>query len=169
VFQIVLCIILKIPAMNIISVLYNKMRKPFRPLQIFAAFVLFGIGIFAYAIPYLFSRQSALMRSAHLYSKSVEPFEIRKSEIAGVGVFSTKEYNEGDSLFTVIHASKDVEPTLGSKVNHCPSSKSNTKVVKIGDEWQLFATKALKSGDELTADYTDTPDFIRGPEPEWKC
>ena len=103
--------------MNIISGFYNKMRKPFRPLLIFAAFVLFVIGILC--IPYLFSRQSALMRSAHLYSKSVEPFEIRKSEIAGVGVFSTKEYNEGDSLFTVIHASKDVEPTLGSKVNHC--------------------------------------------------
>lgn len=51
-----------------------------------------------------------------------ESFEIKNSQVNGVGVFATKDYEPNEKLFLAINRDKIIEETLGSKINHCPSS-----------------------------------------------
>jgi len=100
-----------------------------------------------------------------------EPFEIRKSPIAGVGVFAVQGYDPEEQLFLAIQADKSVDQAFGSKINHCPSAspKHNSILQKLGNEWFMVSKRAIQAGEEITTDYHDTPDFIVKPHPSWTC
>jgi len=102
---------------------------------------------------------------------SREAFEIRTSDVQGVGVFASQDYVAGKPLFLAIDASKTIEPTLGRKINHCPSTspKYNSKLEKIGREWFMMSQRFIHKDEEITTDYNDTPDFILKPNPHWTC
>lgn len=112
---------------------------------------------------------------------------IGESHIQGVGIFTKRPRKKGERLFIAVDMNENVTP-VGSKINHCPSMKtiSNNGRVATGDtilpntylsnapdkttgEWWIMAARDLESGEELTADYTYTPDFITKPDPEWQC
>jgi len=101
-----------------------------------------------------------------LLFRPIAPFEIKNSQVHGVGVFATKDHDANEKLFLVINCDKTIEETLGSKVNHCPSSskKMNTKLVKVGNEWYAYSSKKILKGEELTTDYVQTPYFIMKPD-----
>ena len=106
-------------------------------------------------------------------------FYINTSKIEGIGVFTKRARAKGEKLFVAINADKTITP-IGSKINHCPSKTMddgtsvipNTYVSNIDTttgEWWIIAVRDIKAGEELTADYTNTPDFIAKPDPDWKC
>jgi len=93
-------------------------------------------------------------------------FLFGRSNIHGVGLFVTRTFREKEPLFLAIE--KDGTVTrLGSRVNHCDSP--NSVLLKSVDGWWLFAKRAIHKGEEITADYRDTPPFIQKPNPHWVC
>lgn len=96
-----------------------------------------------------------------------EYFSVKPSKIHGVGMYADKSYSFGEKLFICIDEYRKVTP-LGKKVNHC-GNKANTKVKEENGVWWLVADKNIKNGDELVANYYDTPSFIDKPNPEWRC
>ena len=40
---------------------------------------------------------------------------------------------------------------------------------KTTGEWRIIAANDIETGEELTVDYTHTPDFISKPDPNWRC
>ena len=114
-------------------------------------------------------------------------FTISESHIQGIGIFTKRPRAKDERLFVAIDMNKNVTP-IGSKINHCPSMKTisasgrvaaantilpNTYLSSTADKttgkWWIIAARDLNVGEELTADYTYTPDFIEKPDPEWKC
>ena len=114
-------------------------------------------------------------------------FTIGESHIQGVGIFTKRPRAKGERLFVAIDMNEHVTP-VGSKINHCPSIKTisdsgrvaqansvlpNTYLSPHADkttgEWWIMAARDLGVGEELTADYTYTPDFIKKPDTDWKC
>lgn len=93
-------------------------------------------------------------------------YELKDSKIHGTGVFSTGNHKKGEILFTAI--TRDTEITKQARyVNHC--NNPTTILEKRDGEWILIALRDIKSGDEITADYNNTPDFIKKPDPSWTC
>lgn len=110
-------------------------------------------------------------------------FTIGKSRIEGVGLYSKRRRTTGEKLFVAINSNKIVTP-IGSKINHCPGKFNNqaeagfsllpntylsTTPDKTTGEWWIIASRDIEAGEELTVDYTNTPDFINKPDPKWRC
>jgi hypothetical protein len=110
-------------------------------------------------------------------------FTISPSKIQGLGLFTKRPRKKGERLFVAINADEKVTP-IGSKINHCPGKDSdgivpphsiipNTYLSKSKDkttgEWWIIAANDIEAGEELTMDYTYTPDFIVKPNPNWRC
>ena len=102
-------------------------------------------------------------------------FDIRKSSIHGVGLFTKVPFKRGEKLFIALTSDERVT-RLGSKVNHCPCtdpisvSKINTVLAQDSNgDWWSVATRDLNANEELTADYTYAPDFVQRPNPDWRC
>jgi hypothetical protein len=106
-------------------------------------------------------------------------FTIGESRIQGLGLFTKRMRVKGERLFVAINANKTVT-LIGSKINHCPRKSSSTRAVtpntylsttpdKATGEWWIIAGRNIDAGEELTVDYTHTPDFISKPDPNWKC
>lgn len=110
-------------------------------------------------------------------------FTIGKSNIQGLGLFSKRSRVKDDKLFVAIQSNKTVTP-IGSKINHCPGKFKNpaeasyavlpntylsTSADKNTGEWWIIAGRNIDAGEELTVDYTNTPDFIKKPDPSWRC
>jgi hypothetical protein len=112
-----------------------------------------------------------ILATLYMFSKTSESFDIRNSQVAGVGVFAVRDHKPDEQLFLAILKDQTVEPTLGSKINHCSSAskKHNSRLEKIGDEWFMVSNRFIKKGEEITTDYNDTPDFIAKPDPNWRC
>jgi hypothetical protein len=100
-----------------------------------------------------------------LYDRK-ENFAIKPSSIQGVGLYAEQEYNSDIKLFKAIEENKKITH-LGSKINHC--NKPNTYLKKEEDGWYVYSRKKINFGEELLIDYNDTPNFIKKPNPEWKC
>lgn len=96
---------------------------------------------------------------------------IAKSNIEGHGVFATRWLPPGELIGVAIVDTLGFIPSVtffGSKVNH--SYKPNT-VLRYDYETKthnLYATKNIAPGTELTADYRHTPMYIMGPEPHYR-
>jgi hypothetical protein len=109
-------------------------------------------------------------------------FTIGESHIQGLGLFTKRSRVKGERLFVAINADETVTP-IGGKINHCPSKASvgggrtavlpNTYLSATPDkttgEWWIIALRDIAAGEELTVDYTNTPDFIHKPDHNWKC
>jgi hypothetical protein len=105
-------------------------------------------------------------------------FTIGESRIQGLGLYTKRPRVKGERLFVAIDANEQVTD-IGKKINHCPSIKTKTEILpnsylsttpdKTTGEWWIIAARDLNAGEEITADYTYTPDFIEKPDPEWRC
>jgi hypothetical protein len=109
-------------------------------------------------------------------------FIIGESRIQGLGLFTKRSRVKGERLFVAINADETVTP-IGGKINHCPSKVAagsgsfavlpNTYLSATPDkttgEWWIIALRNIEAGEELTVDYTNTPDFIHKPNPNWRC
>jgi hypothetical protein len=110
-------------------------------------------------------------------------FTIGKSNIQGLGLYTKRRRLKDDKLFVAIQSNKTVTP-VGSKINHCPgkfkhkadaaysilpNTYLSTSADKDTGEWWIIAGRNIDAGEELTVDYTNTPDFIKKPDPSWRC
>jgi len=110
-------------------------------------------------------------------------FMIGPSHIQGLGLFTKRRRTKSERLFVAINADETVTP-IGGKINHCPSKDSDgfvppqsilpntylsTSPDKTTGEWWIIAARDIDAGEELTVDYTHTPDFISKPDPNWRC
>ena len=122
-------------------------------------------------VPGLVNYQHGLLNS--------QDFTISESRIQGLGLITKRGRVKGERLFVAIHGDKTVTP-IGSKINHCPGNTSSARSIipntylsttpdKVTGEWWIIALRNIDAGEELTVDYTNTPDFIRKPDPGWKC
>lgn len=94
------------------------------------------------------------------------PLVIDKSNIEGVGLFTTQKIKKDTDIFVGI---KDSNVTrIGSLINH--SWNPNTIVSKKND--YLYTIKSINDinpGDELTVNYNvNTPVYIKRADPNWK-
>ena len=110
-------------------------------------------------------------------------FTIGNSNIDGLGLFTKRKRLKDEKLFVAINSNKMVTK-VGSKINHCPGKFKNpaeatysmlpntylssTPETDMG-VWWVIAARDINAGEELTIDYTNTPDFINKPDPKWRC
>jgi hypothetical protein len=122
-------------------------------------------------VPSLVNYQHGLLNSPE--------FTIGESRIQGLGLFTKRRRVKDERLFVAINGNNTVT-RIGSKINHCPSKSSSARAVipntylstapdKATGEWWIIAGRNIDAGEELTVDYTHTPDFISKPDPNWKC
>ena len=87
------------------------------------------------------------------YLSNEKNFEIKKSPIHGVGVFSLKDFEKGELID--IHFFKDgdklVITTFGKNLNHSDEPNAVSKKDLTG--YKTYALKKIKNGDEVTLDY----------------
>ena len=110
-------------------------------------------------------------------------FTIAPSQIQGLGLFTKRHRKKGERLFVAINPDETVTP-IGSKINHCPRKDQDgfippqsvlpntylsTSPDKTTGEWWIIALRNINAHEELTVDYTHTPDFINKPDPNWRC
>jgi SET domain-containing protein len=110
-------------------------------------------------------------------------FTIEKSKVDGLGLFTKRRRLKDEKLFIAITSNKAVTK-IGSKINHCPgrfknpadarySMLPNTYLSSTPEKdtgvWWIIAARDIRAGEELTIDYTNTPDFINKPDPKWRC
>ena len=104
-------------------------------------------------------------------------------KIQGLGLFSKRIRVKGEKLFVAIDANKKVTP-IGRKINHCPGKDADgivptdsilpntvlsTEPDKTTRDWWIIADRNINVGEELTMDYTHTPNFIKKPDPSGRC
>ena len=87
-----------------------------------------------------------------------------KSKIHGKGVVCTRRIKKGNKVALAI-TGKRKRTDIGRFVNH--SSDPNVKLVKIGQNYYLYAVKDILPKEEIVGDYNDTPDFIAKADPTW--
>lgn len=90
---------------------------------------------------------------------------ISESHIHGTGVFTKTVIDKGRIVDIAIDRNEKVT-FFGSKVNH--SWDPNTSLYKHNGIYYLVAEKRINPFEEITANYTNTPDFIKKPDFKWK-
>ena len=82
------------------------------------------------------------------------------SNIHGTGTFASRDIPAQEIVGNAFsYKDKKLSQTeLGAKVNH--QFNSNTFLKKDRDGYNLYSTKDIKRGSEVTSNYEDTPDFI---------
>lgn len=90
---------------------------------------------------------------------------LSESKIHGVGVYVDKYINPGQIIDVAIDNNKIIT-YFGSKINH--SWNPNTDLYKINDMYYIVAIKPIYAFTEITTNYTNTPNFIKKPNPNWK-
>ena len=92
------------------------------------------------------------------------------SEIHGIGIY-TKEYLKTGQIIDVAIDENGIVTFFGSKINH--SWNPNSNLYKLNDKsgkviYYMVATKDIQPFTEITANYMNTPDFIKKPNFDWK-
>lgn len=101
-----------------------------------------------------------------LLNKNKENFTVKKSNIHGVGVYTTKYYKKNSFLFEAIESDKEITE-LGKYINHC--DKPNTVLLKYNNGWSLFAIQDIDEDTEILTNYKQAPYFIQPPNKNWTC
>ena len=99
------------------------------------------------------------------FTANNDKFYLAPSRIHGTGVYCRVSIPKDTILFKAIEHSKKKVTELGKKVNHCNNSNTILKMIN----WYLVSSKNIEKNGELTADYNNTPDYIKKPERNWTC
>ena len=101
-----------------------------------------------------------------MYKPLPDGITIQKSDVQGLGVFATKDF-DADVILGIVHIHNKnlphgfIRTALGAFYNH--SETPNCK--NVAGFWHqlpvkyLMTTRAIKAGEELTAKYTLYADF----------
>lgn len=106
--------------------------------------------------------------------KKNDKYLIKKSETNMFGLFATKNYQEGEIVLRLkgeivkkstktsirIGNEQHIEDKYGAFVNHC--CKEHGPTTKV-EECKLIAIKNIKTGEEITFDYTRTERNLNNP------
>lgn len=97
-------------------------------------------------------------------------FAITNSNIHGRGIIATRDIQNDTYVGTAIMGRNVITPWLGRWINH--STTPNGKLVNTEEEeYVLVTTEDVKSGQELTLDYTKLPNYLlraNKPGDDWK-
>ena len=89
-----------------------------------------------------------------------------KSKIHGRGLFSKAPIKKNTYILTaLVDDGRYVSPTCSS-INH--SNKPNTYLVKDCSIYNLYSLKDIAIGEEIVANYYNTPKYIKKPKPNWE-
>lgn len=92
---------------------------------------------------------------------------ISDSKIHGVGIFASKTFPPNSFIDIAIDDTKIVTP-FGSKINHSWNPTTRLIYSRGTKTYDIYSIKQINKGEEITADYTFTPDFIVKPNVHWK-
>ena len=100
----------------------------------------------------------------------VDNYEIKDSNIHGKGTHSKEHFEPGEFINCCVSAFKEkpVEFDIthfGKHLNH--SYKPTAELRKEPPVYNTYAVKKIKPGDEVSVNYTATPEF-KQPEDSWK-
>jgi SET domain-containing protein len=87
------------------------------------------------------------------------------SQIHGVGIY-TKEFLKTGQMIDVAIDENGIVTYFGSKINH--SWNPNSNLYKLNNKYYMVAIKDIQPFTEITANYMNTPDFIKKPSFDWK-
>jgi hypothetical protein len=102
------------------------------------------------------------------FEEQTQDLYVAASQVQGVGVFTGRGFKKDETVMTAVEPEKKIT-ALGSKVNHCVSRANVVLREAEPGYWNLYAKRDLEKGEEVLADYHDTPDFIKKPDPSWTC
>jgi hypothetical protein len=87
--------------------------------------------------------------------------KVKESNIAGLGLFTDQEFNEGD-MIGIAHI--DGQPTnlIGKYHNH--SESPNAHSILLGNKRYIAALRPLSKGEEITVDYRKQPELEQPEE-----
>jgi len=106
-----------------------------------------------------------LILSTIFISVNQDDLYIDKSNIHGVGIFTSKKLDKEVIVFKCINKDQSITDK-GSKINH--SYNPNTYVLEKNGEWFIVSNKKINKNEELTVNYNDTPSFIKKADKSWK-
>jgi len=104
----------------------------------------------------------------------IDNYEIKPSDIEGVGAFSKEPFEKGAFINfcaeprQIFHDGIKVHSMInsfGKYINH--SKNPSCHVKRIGPKHAVFTSRKLNAGEEITVDYTTTPEFAQ-PDWDWK-
>ncbi len=109
-----------------------------------------------------------LRRGAEPFTNDLELFEIKNSPIQGKGVFAKDNIAKGKIIVTDLFPHKPegiiMSRSMGAKLfnqsicrvgkffNHC-SMSANCDVIEVNGVHKMIATRNIKKGEEITANY----------------
>jgi hypothetical protein len=99
-----------------------------------------------------------------------EIWKIGPSTIDGVGVIANRKIRSGELVGVAIQQgflTHNITP-FGSKLNHSYNPTGALRYDYGTKSDNIYATRDLNPGEEITVDYRKTPDFIAGPEPHYQ-
>ena len=87
-------------------------------------------------------------------------YNFRDSDIHGTGTFASRDIESKEKIGNAFYPKdkKMMRTKLGARVNH--QFKNNSILKKDDETYNLYSTKGIKKGSEITANYKETPDFI---------
>lgn len=90
---------------------------------------------------------------------------LSESNIHGVGLYTKEFLRPGQIVDIAIDETGEIT-FFGSKINH--SWKPNCNLYKLNGIYYMVATCKIDAFTEITANYMNTPDFIKKPDFNWK-
>lgn len=93
-------------------------------------------------------------------------WHLAKSNIHGVGIFTTTSHLPNEFIDIAIDKNQNIT-FFGSKINHSWNPSSRLIYNHVTKTYDIYSIKNLNKGQEITVDYTFTPDFIMKPPVHW--
>jgi len=87
--------------------------------------------------------------------------KVKESNIAGLGLFTDQEFNEGD-LIGIAHVDGQPTEVIGKYHNH--SESPNAHSILLGNKRYVAALRPLRKGEEITVDYRKQPELEQPEE-----
>ena len=87
-------------------------------------------------------------------------YDFGDSEIHGTGAFASRDIPSKEMIGEAFYSKnkKLLRTELGTRVNH--QFKNNSSLKKEGENYNLYSTREINEGSEITANYKNTPSFI---------
>jgi hypothetical protein len=98
-------------------------------------------------------------------------WNVASSKIHGQGIHAANYLRPNQIIGLAIQNSFGFLPVVtpfGKKVNHSYTPNAILRYDKETGTYNLIAKRQIFPGEEITADYNDTPFFIKKPEPHYR-